>query len=274
MVLSIIAMLLSILLPVLGRARKAARRLLNTNNQKQVVNGVNLFSLDNDGWFPDSVAINSHFSSGNWNWHDPRKMVASYSFSANGHRSVSGNLKSYVDAEKLMFCPSSPGKHKYWELMWEMGDDYDCPTIAGPDDQFFGTYCLYWNYTGKVDESSTGKFSGPRRNTGGRNESKMLISDYLGYGHWNFEGVDVFGSCEKFKGASPTRETDYLSSSWSQKSNMPDIKLSAGFTDGSVRSYSSRDTVLMKVFRLSDLSATYGPGMGPGYFYIPEESLR
>lgn len=274
MVISIIALLIAIITPTLSKARIAAKNVLNANNQRQIVIGANNYSTDNDGRYPQSVAINRHRTSANWNWHDPRKLVASASLSENGNRSVSGMLKSYVEAGTI-YCPGSPSpKHKYWDLMWEMGDDYDCPTIAGPDDQFFGTYCLYWNYTGSVAQSKTGVFYGPSRNDGRKDQSDMLISDYLGYGHWNFDVTDSYGSCEKFLRSSRARETDYLSSCWLSKNSFPDVKLNAGFMDGSIRSYTPKNTVLMKVFRRNDLSDVYRPGMGPGYFYIPAESLR
>ncbi|MCD6393009.1 MAG: type II secretion system protein, partial [Planctomycetes bacterium] len=65
-VIGIIAILSSILVPALGRARRQVRSLLGASNQKQVVSGVILFSMDNDETYPESVATVGFGSS--WNW--------------------------------------------------------------------------------------------------------------------------------------------------------------------------------------------------------------
>ena len=45
---NVIGLLVSILVPALGRARRQVRSIAGASNQKQVVGGVTLFSMDND----------------------------------------------------------------------------------------------------------------------------------------------------------------------------------------------------------------------------------
>ena len=69
----IIGLLSSILVPALSRARRQVRSIVGASNQKQVVAGVTLFSMDNDGTYPESVATVGFGNS--WNWSDPMKMA-------------------------------------------------------------------------------------------------------------------------------------------------------------------------------------------------------
>src|SRR5687768_18248467 len=51
-VIGIIALLISILLPVLNRAKESANRVLCMNNTKQLLAGLNLYTTDNKGIVP------------------------------------------------------------------------------------------------------------------------------------------------------------------------------------------------------------------------------
>ncbi|EDM28798.1 hypothetical protein LNTAR_09514 [Lentisphaera araneosa HTCC2155] len=58
-VISIIAILASILLPVLGKARRTSKVVLSINNLKQLYLGANMYVLDNDGKF-FRCSVNPH----------------------------------------------------------------------------------------------------------------------------------------------------------------------------------------------------------------------
>src|SRR5438874_3627652 len=51
-VIGIIAVLIAILLPVMGKARAAANRTVCLSNIKQLYNGILMYCNDNDGYFP------------------------------------------------------------------------------------------------------------------------------------------------------------------------------------------------------------------------------
>jgi len=53
-VIAIIALLASILLPALNRARDAAKKITCVNNFRQIYTGISLYVGDNDGWMPPS----------------------------------------------------------------------------------------------------------------------------------------------------------------------------------------------------------------------------
>ena len=51
-VISIIALLLSILMPSLGKARKLAQRVVCASNQKQIVVAIETYASAYNGWYP------------------------------------------------------------------------------------------------------------------------------------------------------------------------------------------------------------------------------
>src|SRR5436190_20521605 len=71
-VVGIIAVLIAILLPVLGKARAAANRAVCLSNIKQLYNGILMYCNDNNGYFPtcayaqDNVAYIQY--SEDWIW--------------------------------------------------------------------------------------------------------------------------------------------------------------------------------------------------------------
>ena len=272
-VISIISVLTGILLPVVGKARQQARRVLGMDNQRQIVGLLNCFELDFDGNYPESVATIGVLGK-NWGWQEPTVLTGYKKRSPQIHRAMSEYFGEYIKDAKTMFCPSAPMRYKYLQESWDAGDEWDNPETAPRQDPVIGTYCFYWNYIGILEEQSS-LFRGPRNSFAGRGESKLLISDYFGYGHWRSPGA--YSSCENFNGASVTAETWVASAYWSgvkAEVGLPRIKLNAGYTDGHVESYSASEVVPMKVSLTSDGSRPYPDGMGPGIFYIPENGLR
>ena len=145
-VLGIISMLMGILLPVLGKAKRQARLVLGMSNQRQIVEGVNLFAVDNDDRYPESVATVGFGAV--WNWSDPRKLVGNTTRTTGLHRSMSAYLRNYIEDADIMFCPNAPRRYKYLQESWDAGDDWDNPENSFPLDPVTGAYCFWWNYVG------------------------------------------------------------------------------------------------------------------------------
>lgn len=247
--------------------------MVGMNNQKQSTLGANLFTLDHDGQYPQSVATIGFGDS--WNWSEPTKLTGNRRRSPRLYRSMSAYLRDYIPDASTMYCPNAPRKYKYLQESWDAGDDWDNPETSFPSDPVGGTYCFYWNYIGFLG-GHRGIFRGPQGPASSRKYSKLLVSDYFGYDHWR--SPKAFGSCEEFKGARITPETWLLSAYWSGEgdpsSGKPYIKLRAGYTDGHVESYSASEVVPMKVSITSDGSVPYPDGVGPGVFYLPGNALQ
>jgi hypothetical protein len=265
---------MAITTPVITKVRRNVRLALCTNNQRQIVSGVTFYALDNDGKFPESVATVGFEPA--WNWSEPTKLTGNEERSPGLHRAMSEYLGDYIAHAKIMFCPNAPKKYKYLQLSWDAGDQWDNPETPFPTDPVGGTYCFYWNYVGYLEDRDR-PFRGPRMVTDRSRYSQLLVSDYFGYDHWR--SPQAFASCERFKSPTVIPETWLLSAFWSYQADGYDmaalgIRLHAGYTDGHVERFEASDVVEMRVSLTADGSIPYPDGVGPGYFYLPRNSLR
>jgi prepilin-type N-terminal cleavage/methylation domain-containing protein len=270
-VVAIISLLMSIMLPVLVKVRRRAIAAMCVQNQRQVVSGVNLFALDHDNRYPESVATIGWGD--NWNWQEPTMMTAYNELSPGLHRSMGAYLHSYIEDAGVMCCPSAPGRYKYLQQSWDDGDEWDNPDTGPMPDPVKGSYCFYWSYTGLLED---GLFQGPRNAFGDRGRSKLVVSDYFGYDCWRSPGA--YGASERFKGAQVTEGTYVSSAYWSRAASDQfnlgtfEIILYAGYADGHVESYSGSEVATMKV--IMDVASNEPYDYGPGDFYLPLNGLR
>jgi hypothetical protein len=158
-------------------------------------------------------------------------------------------LKSYIANAEIMFCPSAPEKYEFLQEAWEAEDEWDHPETTTGGDSMIGSYCLYWNYIGYMEEG--GPFKGPRTPLGGRSNSKILLTDYFGFNHWR--SPYSVGSCEKLRNSVVTPGTwvssAYWSHSWTKDGSNIDmikVRLHAGYIDGHVSSYICRKKACVK----------------------------
>ena len=107
-VISIIALLLSIMMPALGRAREQARIIVCANNEKQIGTSLLMYALENDDWFP---------------LHTNQPWLHDISYSTSDYIIKTGGDK------KTFYCPSDL-IHRTWEdpRFWQFTqahrDDY------------------------------------------------------------------------------------------------------------------------------------------------------
>lgn len=275
-VISIISLLTAMLMPVMGRIRRRARTLQGIVNQREIINALNFYTVDNDGRYPESVAtIGRNIK--NHSWQEPYMLTGWYKRAPNLHRSMSEYLGSYIKDAGTLFCTNAPEKYKYLQEAWDAGEDWDNPETPPYPDGVKGTYCFYWNYIG-ILEGTGNNFKGPQNSSDGPQISKLLVSDYFGYDHWR--SPNAYGSCEEFKNATVTPGTYISSAYWSclrseeVNTNTIAVKLHAGYTDGHVESYHPLETVPMKVSMTPDGSVPYPSWLdGPGIFYLPETGI-
>ena len=273
-VLGIISLLTALLLPSLNKARTHAASLKSQSNLKQIVNAVNLYAIDNDERYPESVAT---IGMDDYRWQDPRMMTGYMKRSIGLHRSMSGYLHDYIEDADILFCPAAPEKYKYLQQMWDTGDDWDNPDTPPIPDPVFGSYCFYWNYTGFIDYDCK-PFKRPWGPGGGRGRySKLMVTDYFGYDNWR--SPNSFGSCEKIKNSDITEGTCSSSAFWSLPTSNPEtdidnikISLYAGYIDGHVESFAPNQVIPMRVSKKSDGSSPESVGVGAGIFFLPQNS--
>jgi len=272
-VIAIIALLMGVLLPAMGQARRTARSLVSSSRQRQVVLAANLYATDHEGSYPESVATAAGLAR-TWRWQEPRKMKACQPRADGYHASTAAYLRRYLPEADVLLCPSSPRPYRYLEDLWRAGDAWDNPDTAFLDDSVAGSYCLYWNYVGHLTERER-PFRGPQTSEGRPGCSTLLISDYFGFNHWR--SPEAFGSCERLPKAEVTTSTPEAVDYWfSKPADEPDracveVKLRAGFVDGHVETYRPADTTVLEVAETLDGTkpAFSGAGLGAGQFFIP-----
>ncbi len=274
-VISIITTLLAISAPALIGVRRQATALLAMRGQREVAGAVNLFAGDNDDFYPPSVATVG--VQDNWNWSEPTKLIGEKTRSPQVHRSMSAYLRSYVEDAKTISCPSVPRQYTYLQEAWDAGDEWDNPDTPVVSDPVWGTYCFYWGYIGYLGQPRT-LFRGPSGPAaGGRQQSRLLMTDYLGFGNWR--SPESFASCEKLPGAEIFAERNVEPSLWlatgDPNTAKPAIKLRAAFTDEHVETYHPSDTIPMRVPRTADGVPPWPDGgASPGVFYLPRSALH
>ena len=286
-VISIISLLMFILVPVLGKAKEQVKLLLGMSNQKQIVTGVTLFSMDNNGNYPESIATVG-FGRRKWEWEEPTMMTACRPRYSQKRRSMSAHLRSYIEKASTFYAPTAPQQYEYMQDAWEAGDNWSNPDTPPPPqlDSVYGTYCFYWNYVGFLGYGVS-PFVGPKSTSDGTKRSTILISDYFGYGHWRNEytygsgKTGALGSSKKIKGADVTLGTAVSSAFWSLPITGDEIdldsikiKLNAGYTDGHVENYSPSEVIPMRVSNLPDGSQTYIGYGSAGIFFLPKKGLK
>jgi len=274
-VMSIISLLMGIVVPMAANVRRKAKVLQGMSNQRRIVQAVSFFADDNDERYPESVATIGEEP--HWNWQEPT-MITGWQKHAQRYRSMSAYLCAYIEKANILHCSNAPRKNRYLQTAWDAGEDWDNPDTQRQDrDPVYGTYCFWWNYVGCLGNGGK-RFFGPRGPAGGKMQSKLLVSCYLGFNHWR--NPESYVSCEKFAGAQVTEKAWVCSDYWwklkaadGESAVMPKIKLHGGYVDGHVGSYSSSDVVGMKVSVTSDGSKAYPDGV-LGEFYLPTDGVR
>ncbi|MHC4068418.1 MAG: type II secretion system protein [Planctomycetota bacterium] len=280
--LAIIATTAGIMMPALRNARNRARAVRTMSNQRQIVIAVTSYASDNSGRYPQSVATIGSLQD-YWNWQEPTMLTALDAPDLREYRSLSAYLSGYIDDARVMFCPNAPKQYKYLDQSWQAGDRWNNPETPHDRDPVVGSYCFYWNYVGFIEDSNE-VFRGPQGPTGGKGQSKLLVSDYFGYGHWRnklaYRTSKAYGSCEKFKSAGVTPGTSVSSDFWSypesdggESLETIEVDLHAGFIDGHIETYTPAETVPMQVSITPDGGTPYPSQMGPGIFYLPQLAL-
>ena len=275
-VITIITVLTSISVPAMRGARGFARRLINMRNQRETVLAVNVFACENKDQYPATTAARS-YSNGSWMWQDPRKIKNSRSRFPRENTSMAAYLATYISDPKMLFCPNAPKKYPYWDDAWQQGESWDHPETEPEMDPVLGAYCFYWNYRGYM-ATPDGPFVGPTGLNGGPRESRILVSDYVGYNNWRAPGC--VGSCEPLSNAEVAAGTEVSSDFWSVKLDEGqtleslDETFYAGYTDGHVGRFSASETVSMRVAGNARASKPF-PNIleSPGEFFVPLAAL-
>ena len=258
-VISIIALLLAILMPALGKVKEKAAMVVCGNNQKQLIIGVILYSNDEtSGKLPPSQSW-----AGGGNFHRPTELnwygnsVGRVAPDLPGYHHASKYLGSYLPDVGVFNCQVSPIKD---DSPWPpIGSKYDTEGVygdfyrTGEFAPLHSTYMLLWNYQGynhtesAAADTSLGHFEGPKK-VGSKNT--LIVQDalfYLPQGQanlvWNTPTAAWFSS-HRFGGGN--KEVPYFVLQAEETEVLKKGKLNAGYLDGHVERFSSENAVDVK----------------------------
>ena len=271
-VIAIIALLLSISVPALNKARIAARKVISQSNLRQTTLASVQYDCDNGRLMPSVAYIEAGSPR---TWLEPTTLI-NYEFS--GRRSVSAYLGKYIERADSMYCPCAPADYSNMQDAWDASDSWDNPETARIQDPLFGTYSYWWGYKGYLSEKNR-IFAGPSRADGLRSESKLLASCTFGTtpNPANWLDFGDYISCEKFAKSGKTPQYSVASQLWNRMNHNGtdrkalEIKLNAAYIDGHVQQFSSADTTTLKVSMNPDGGIPYFPANLRGDIYIPRQ---
>jgi prepilin-type N-terminal cleavage/methylation domain-containing protein len=272
-VISIIALLMSILIPVLGKARDMSRCAVCASNQRQIIIALRGYQAE---WqeLPPSIQGQSRSDGTSW-WSIPRWLNYRSLNDASANNGLAGGsvgrqLISYAPEPEIFFCPMCRYDKNYDHTDRTTIDRYRYGS-GGPDDSWSweqgvlkSTYFLLWNYGGYNNTNQ--KINGERRkflSPGKNSRNTLALSDFFAWWHPEDENQFRWSSSHPLKGASVSGGAggqSYYEFYDSRGTDIPVVKypLNAGYTDGSVRK-----------FKTDELDRFIQEGLG--YVMIPNQ---
>jgi prepilin-type N-terminal cleavage/methylation domain-containing protein len=226
-VVSIIALLISILLPSLRKARHQAKMTLDANNERQILAAVSTYASGNGDHLPPPICFNETLG----RWSHPTWLI----YNLEDHQGSAGGevwpyLGRYLPSPKIFVCPFQPGVPTQFEA------DYD-ESVEGLQ----GAYFLLWGYEG-FEESSG--FVG-KRMLGDFKRSDLLLSERLMWndpgGVYNWIANHPFQRADAFvtRYRAIWHRRPVLDQPWPE---IP-IPMQAGYADGHVEPYTTRQII-------------------------------
>lgn len=194
-VISIIALLVSILLPALNRARVQAQLVVCATQQRQILDGLHVYTSDNNGNLPPDISMNDNGTSVWWDF--PNYLACHAPQPVGG--SLGWQFAKILPSVDIWFCPLSTLSPKT-EIVGRQGivrsyqDIYLEPDVDN-NTWVWMTYATLWRYGGCADMNLTANlpsFRGPGLQEAdtvrsGRN-SDLAIMDFVAFnnnaGRW------------------------------------------------------------------------------------------
>ena len=243
-VISIIALLVSILLPALNKARLQAKYVMCASNQHQIIIGLNTYQAEWDGKLPPSIQGWSWL--GGTRWGGPGFLEAGGAMNGG---SIGMQLRKYLPDVNIFICPAVPFDENRRILSKTYQEHYsddenNLPGGLGSAAVLLSTYYCLWNYKGC--ESIGFKPADKGKHT-------LMISEHLYYqdSSWRFNHPaksafrNLYWACWEM--ADPTE-------------TLPEIQQNAGYLDGHVARTTVHDWMRYQINQNS-----------PPNIYLPKE---
>lgn len=259
-VISIIALLLSVLMPSLNKARRLAKMVVCKSNQKQIVQAGLLYASSNEGKFPQHISLikgsSTKYGFPGYLAYYPKNDWSGHLLEKKEQRWLSHYLGDTVGDGSVFHCPLSPPRD-----LEKMKELYLDPTIASKSTS--GSYGMFWggwNAGGLV--VGEGKYVAPKNLQ--EVSSKTFITMDMVFNNSLNDPQQIF-TTHKTGGGSGSKTNQF--GTWTVNGNADTIgdvigntQYNVGYGDGHVG-----------VMRGSDLtSVSYNHAV---QYYLPADSL-
>lgn len=234
-VVSIIALLVSILLPALGKARTMAKAVVCRSNVRQITLAGISYTVDYEGFFPPHIGLNKTeigYAWPNQVTYHPGEYWDGHPLDTQEKRMLKTYLGPYLDDGKVLYCKLSPAEDEQviqdlWD--WQPGSTKPHPITS------LCSYAIYWNYVvGHI--GGPYKFEGAKKISDAKSD-KALVSDMVGY------QFDRYLSSHPQKGKNYT-PTGGMWEFYGDKELVPDtLPYNYGFADGHVEDFHGNELV-------------------------------
>ncbi len=247
-VISIIAVLMSIMMPALGKARESAKITLCSSNQKHVVTAVLAYAAANNGRLLPSVS--GYKTTAGELWAKPNCVNYHSTTSTNpgfGGGSVGKMLSGYMNDAKLFNCALSNIDVRKQRFGSSADISYQQAYTDGSVNILRCSYFLLWNYRGYTKQNSLNAnpaYFEPAASTSSANT--LLITDGLQWHTTAFPGKWL--SSHPIKGAAKMEDPfgdqgqSYVSAGTMQNAPAKAATLNSAYLDGHVEKYKIEDT--------------------------------
>lgn len=238
-VISIIALLLSILMPALGKVKESAKMVICSSNQKQLLLGVNAYAASNNGKYPPAITpswpsyINYH--SAEAGFEDLNNAWGIY-------------LLDYLPDVGVYLCPVAPSPAKP-DIHQKRYVNYRDRSLI-PSDQnggMHGSYNMLWGgYDFGIGAASGKQFVGPTKMS--NKGSKLMACDMMST--WLDDSWFLSHKGKESAGQGPAEDpyfgNDMSMIWWLQGMGFgyipSKLRMNGGYIDGHVESYTSEET--------------------------------
>lgn len=245
-VIAIIALLVSILLPALSKAREQAKMAVCMTRVKGILTALNTYSGSNDNKLPPTTqGLKAGIVGnplGNQNFYTlPITFKYHYGGRALGGGGLFVHLQPYLPDARYLFCPVMPEDPRRIQEKINNLDDPETGTI-------YGGYYYLWNWLKYKDHPIR-----PFRPTGKYNEHNLMVADiFMGSNGWfgqywvsahSFQGCEASPLHKDRGGTSmdPGADDTVMWRRPYSQDDRPEIQLHAGYLDGSVRQINSME---------------------------------
>ncbi len=248
-VISIIAVLMSIMMPALRKARESARMVICGNGQKSIITALNLYSSENKGKMTPSIQgvqnIRNLGVAERYTIPNRIKYYYGYAEALNGG-SLTDVLGNYMKDPMYFSCPLT-GNDVEWQQKFM--DDYDNNTV-----KFLNTsYLMWWDYkrfASMTPNAAQGQVKPLKVFNPSAGGDTLMITDMLIWGdsfNANAYGGPQWISSHPFKGGSKKNWVDaevrddptYFYMITDAKGTFINQYYNAGYLDGHVEKYNA-----------------------------------